>query len=247
MSREERSLHFMNLENKFQRGDYNHLDYSQAQVISSKNIVFKKNTNVNNELYFFQGNIIELMQYVQNAAVLIFCSSKSPGGGVRRGAKSQEEDLSLASTWYFQVKNLKNFYLERGMSALNTDDIIYVEKGYLLKDIYQNDIGPVEFSFIGATAVNLNGLKDQGINLDKDIHESIMSKRIENILKVAEMYNKNELILGAFGCGVFGYNPSTIAKIFKTKISEGWFTGKITFAILDPQMLNIFKNEFYNR
>lgn len=55
--------------------------------------------------------------------------------------------------------------------------------------------------------------------------------------------NKKHLILGAFGCGVFGGNPKTVAKLFNEKIKAGFFTGLITFAIMDAKIIDIFKKE----
>ena len=242
MSKENRIKNFVSLQNSFSQEKYQHLSYSKAQVLKPDAIKLFKQNPIEKEIIFFQGNILEVMQSSSKAAVLVFCSAKNPGGGILRGSRAQEEDISLHSTWYFQVKDLDGFYLEKGASSLNTDNIIYIEKGYLLKDLYNNDIVPVPLSFIGSTAVNLNGLEKQGKSTSK--YHQIMSKRIERILQVAQNNHKKELILGAFGCGVFGGDPQVVATIFNEKIKEGWFTGKIIFAIMDNQTMEIFKKEF---
>ena len=238
MTKEKRIQQFLKLQDSISTIN---LDYSVPEVIKPNEIKnIKKNLFVKN-ISFFHGNVLEIMQSCPEAVILVFCSSKNPGGGVLRGSKAQEEDISLHSTWYFQVKELTDFYLEKHSSAINTDNLIYIEKSYLLKDLYHNDIKPVCISFIGSTAVNLNGLQQQRISTFN--YEQIMSQRIEKILQLAETKNKKHLILGAFGCGVFGGNPTTVAKLFNEKIKAGFFTGLITFAIMDEKIIDIFKKE----
>ena len=65
-------------------------------------------------------------------------------------------------------------------------------------------------------------------------------KRIEFILKIAADQGAEILILGAFGCGVFGQAPAEVANVFK-EFLRNEFNGcfkKVIFAIPDKESYN---------
>lgn len=192
-----------------------------------------------------QESVINTIQETQNAAVLVFCSAQNPGGGILRGSVAQEEEIAMHSSWYFQVKDLDIFYKKNKdkRDSLNSDDLIFVDKGYLLKNSFGFDCA-LPVSFIGSTAINLNGLINQHKTIKTDKIIKIMSQRIENILKLAEIKNKKSLILGAFGCGVFGLDSKIISEIFYHKLNQGFFSGNIIFSIPDFDHFSVFSKTF---
>lgn len=48
---------------------------------------------------------------------------------------------------------------------------------------------------------------------DKELREAMLD-RINFMLSVAEEHGVQTLILGAWGCGVFEWNPETVAELF---------------------------------
>lgn len=56
---------------------------------------------------------------------------------------------------------------------------------------------------------------------------------------VATLHKADILILGAWGCGVFGNDPRQVAKFFKNALTFYSFE-KIIFAIHDEKTANIF-------
>ena len=78
-----------------------------------------------------------------------------------------------------------------------------------------------------------------------------MYSRILKILAVAKAQKQEALVLGSFGCGVFGNNPVMVAKLFKEALKDNRFENQfkeVVFSIYEgtPQkpMLNTFKRAF---
>jgi uncharacterized protein (TIGR02452 family) len=88
-------------------------------------------------------------------------------------------------------------------------------------------------SVITAPAVNRNKAKHASI---KDV-DTVMKYRIRNILKIAIVNDKQNIVLGAWGCGVFGNSPKNIATDFKEVLDEGYkdYFNNIVFAIYHNQ------------
>ena len=66
--------------------------------------------------------------------------------------------------------------------------------------------------------------------MDKENNSIALKQRIKFVLDVAEYNNVDTLILGAFGCGVFGQDPREVATIFNKELKTHNFN-KIIFAI----------------
>ena len=243
-----------------QLSDYfnaNHLDWLNshpAQIYSAKTkssfTPLKHNQlkiNFNQEY-----SLDSILNLKGKTAVLIFGSQKNPGGGVTRGTVAQEEDISLCTSWYFQAKQLTEYYnLRNKFDAINSDEIIFAP-GLLIKDpINQNYLlSPKEIYFIAGAAPNFTGLVDS-IGLEKAVKrlkevENKILLRIEKVLSCAEENQINNLILGAWGCGVFGLDAGMVANAFYQAINKNLFNGNIVFAIPD-QKINVFIDKFKNK
>ena len=73
-----------------------------------------------------------------------------------------------------------------------------------------------------------------------------MLERCIFVLEVAKINNAQNLILGAFGCGVFGCNPKIVSEIFANLLCEdyeGTFK-EVRFAIPKGINYDVFKETF---
>lgn len=156
-----------------------------------------------------------------NIIALNFASATTPGGGYKGGSTAQEESLCRASMLYpCLTKDLTMYKLNRAKySPLYTDRMIYSEN----VPVMRNDSGelldnPILTSFITSPAVNRTVaskifIKDATINKTMDI-------RIRKIISLALQNNPSIIVLGAFGCGVFGNKRDVVYKIFEDAIND---------------------------
>lgn len=150
-------------------------------------------------------------------AVLNFSSYKNAGGMFLNGSKAQEECLCHASflynvlasytqafyEWNNQHKN-KALYLNR---ALYSPDIVFEYN----ESVFKCDV-------ITCAAPNKSAAQKYQ-NVSDDENTKFLRERIKFVLKIAYDNNVETLMLGAYGCGVFGQNPTEVATIFKEYLS----------------------------
>lgn len=173
--------------------------------------------------------------------VLNFASAKNPGGGVLKGTVAQEEALARVSSLYPMIKQCAQFYTSTE-APYYTDKIIYTKPVYVFKDDFGNHIDPIECEVITCAAPNyaFSLFDEDGINIEK--HKEVMTKRFTKVLKSAIANNQRNLILGAWGCGVFKNPPDVNAKIFRDVLNM--FSSSfddVIFAIPDDTNYQIFK------
>lgn len=170
-------------------------------------------------------------------ALLNMASYKRPGGGVRNGARAQEECL-------FRCSNLSEV-IPTSHYLLQEDECLYTSAGVFFKDFNYDYITPTEIDVITMAAINLNGFEltdiKQYIKTNKDKIRLMLSLAIKNDVK--------NIILGAWGCGVFKNNPVQIASFFKEVLDEGYnsYFDNVVFAIINDHNsvdnnLEIFKS-----
>lgn len=147
-------------------------------------------------------------------AVLDFASYQSPGGKFMEGSSAQEESLCHVSTLYECLAAKKNYYTwntQHKNHALYTNRALYVPN--VVFDV--NGIH-AEGNVIACAAPNRSAFVryNYGKDADEKNHMALES-RIRFIKAVAEDNNVDVLILGAFGCGVFGQDQDETAALFK--------------------------------
>ncbi|MFJ5990615.1 TIGR02452 family protein [Lentzea sp. NPDC092896] len=172
-----------------------------------------------------------------DVAALNFASARNAGGGFLNGAQAQEESIARASAIYPCLRAAGDFYAyHRAHDDLTySDRVIYSPRVPVFKD----DKGtllprPYEVSFLTAAAPNRSAiLRDQPERAD-DIPLALLRRAIR-VLHVAASHGHRRLVLGAWGCGVFGNDPTTVARIFALALRDNRFFDHVVFAVLDRQ------------
>lgn len=188
-----------------------------------------------------------------NMIALNFASAKNPGGGFQTGANAQEESIARASALYpCLIKNMGFYeYHRKQGNPLYSDRMIYSPNVPIFRDGDGNLLlSPILCSFITSPAVNAKVARERGVK-EIDIKKA-MRNRIKKVIELAYSKNPDTIILGAFGCGVFGNKPEEVAKIFKEELESISSQIKeikpvnIIFAIYDKDgiIINNFKREF---
>lgn len=174
-----------------------------------------------------------------NPLCLNFASAKNPGGGFLSGSQAQEECLARASGLHQSLSRDMTYYdINRSYSSsLYTNHIIYSPTVPVFRD---DDDGlipePYAISIITSPAVNAGAVRKNEPNLISQIRSS-MEERIRSVLAVGRHHEHKGVVLGAWGCGVFGNDPSDIARWFSDVLnSDSRFVGafdRVVFAVLD--------------
>ena len=96
---------------------------------------------------------------------------------------------------------------------------------------------------VTAPAVNAGAVKNNEPDNVKYI-EPVMLQRMENMLKLCLHEKCENLVLGAWGCGVFMNNPQVIAEMWYSLLIENTSYKNnfrhITFAVLDTRDRGIY-------
>ena len=186
--------------------------------------------------------------------VLNFANPVNPGGGVRRGAKAQEEDLcrksslllSLesqeAAAYYKYNKSLHSYMSSDAIMITPQVEIIKDEKGNLLPE---SVVVAVMTCAAPLLSYGMEGLTDQQ-------YQDLFYNRITGMLAVAAYLGYRELVLGAFGCGAFGNDAKVVSDLFYKALKEFDYGGskakdffnQIDFAVMDHSQSQYNFKEF---
>lgn len=196
-----------------------------------------------------QADVVDVLPTLGGkAAVLNFASARNPGGGFLNGSSAQEEALARASDLYGYLKDVAAFYKnpKHFDSGLYDSDVIYAKGVTFFKNGRGGDIEPFDVDVISSCAVNAKRLKREGkFEALKRAREEMLC-RIENVFELAMREQVETLVLGAFGCGVFGNDPYLVADLFKRVIRSARYDKafkEILFVIYgDPRLSQIFKS-----
>lgn len=191
----------------------------------------------------------------QKIGVLNFASAKNPGGGFLNGAKAQEESLAAASGLYQTLTVHEEYYsVNRACNRMiYTDHAIYSPDVVFFRDgRFELLETPAKASVLTLPAVNMGQVLLKGE--DTEEARRVMKERMALALALFARQGDRNLILGAYGCGVFRNDPKEIAAWWKELLEDGLgeYFDRIFFAVLDSsrgqKCLRAFTDCFqYNR
>lgn len=184
----------------------------------------------------------------KNIGVLNFASAKNPGGGFLNGALAQEESIAISTGLYdTQIKN-EEYYMQnrKCKSMMYTDNMIYSKDVVFIRDENLNLLeNPVTASILTAPAVNYGQVVLKGE--DSTFAQKVMKNRMRMILSVFAHKKDRNLILGAYGCGVFKNDPKVISEYWRTLLYDENYISyfdNIVFAVLDNSKNKVCINAF---
>lgn len=182
----------------------------------------------------FTAAINQIKEY-KTSCVLNFASARRPGGGYLTGAPAQEESLCRRSTLYASLEKQMDLYNWSGSNlrrGLYSDWCIFTPNVVIIRDENLELSRPFACSVVTSPAPNRNYALEHG-KREEEIERALYG-RCELILRVAASQNRRNLVLGAFGCGVFGNDPVVCAKTWQRLLSSrkyGPYFDHVTFAI----------------
>ncbi|MBW3600344.1 MAG: TIGR02452 family protein [Planctomycetes bacterium] len=177
-----------------------------------------------------------LVDFGYRPAALNFASAKHPGGGFLSGARAQEESLARSSALYACLNGNPMYEFHRASrDPMYSDYVIYSPE----VPVFRDDDGellasPSLCSFLTSPAVNAKVVLERNPSRRSEIRKA-MKRRIAKVLSVAAAHEHEALVLGAWGCGVFGNDTREIAELFRAALM-GEFHGafaQVIFAITD--------------
>lgn len=200
--------------------------------------------------------VMEAAQKLSNKGlfpgILNFASAERPGGGWLSGSQAQEECITRSSSLYKGLISQSEYYEKNKKIPKETKDYFYnnimiycpevivfrSENGDLLQNPYSVDV-------LTSPAPNY---RQAIINNPSNIpnFREVMHARIDKILSLFKSQDIDTLVLGAFGCGVFGCPPEIVAECFKDLLYGKYKNAfkQIIFAIKskDGVNFNAFKS-----
>lgn len=198
----------------------------------------------------YEKNFYDTEEGNEKILVLNFANPVHPGGGVRRGAKAQEEDLCRQSTLLasLESKDARPYYEyhQSQNSRYSSDAMIFSPNVEIIRNSYgQLRKEPTPIAVLTCAAPMLGrSLRHSGempSHKDTASLEALLFRRICGILRAARFYGCRYLVLGAWGCGAFGNDAQMIANLFYKAFKElrlkdtkpEYYFRQVVFAVLD--------------
>lgn len=180
---------------------------------------------------------------LKNLCALNFASFFNPGGSFGKVPVhlAQEEYICKDSFLYNVLKEFSNeYYFNKKLRNKN------LYKNFVLYSpdvIFVNNDGEEEAKcdILTCAAPNASAASSYDNVTNQEI-EQAMYERIDFLLTVAKKNDVKNIILGAFGCGVFGNDPNIVSKAFKELLQiKDYGFDKVIFAIPGGYNLKVFK------
>lgn len=164
-------------------------------------------------------------------AALNFASYRNPGGKFIEGSNAQEECLCHASNLYNILRNFTTYYKDNNRCPNKN---LYTDRALYTPDVLFNDGDGVVVADV-ITCASPNWTAARKWNVSQVENTLVLAQRMQFIKDIAELNDVDILVLGAWGCGVFGQHPKVIARLFDFIFKESKIK-TIVYAV--PNRLN---------
>ncbi len=175
--------------------------------------------------------------------VLNLANSVHPGGGVRHGARAQEEDLCRKSSLLLSLESReasKYYSYHRALNShMSSEALMITPKVEIIMD--ENGDLLEETAVVSVLTFAAPNIRYGTEGLSNAEYMRMMFDRITAMLKCVAYLGYRELVLGAWGCGAFMNDARIVSDIFKAALTDLSYNGskdkelfrRIDFAVLD--------------
>ena len=165
-----------------------------------------------------EDSVAAIMDSAQGkTAVLNFASYKEPGGGFMAGSRAQEESLCHESFLYNVLRQFQYYY---DWNNQHKNLGLYLNRAIYTPNVRFERDGQVKYcDVITCAAPNYSVGKKYG-NVDSATNSKYLDSRIKFVLSIAAEQGVDTLILGAFGCGVFGQDATEVITLFNKYLAN---------------------------
>ena len=163
-------------------------------------------------------------------ALLDFASFVNPGGGYIRGAWAQEEALCAESYLYNVLDEQRAWYQENRRRNINCE--LYRDRALVVPAVrFERGKMHAYADVIVAAAPNARRAREEYHVTDEQL-ERALRDRIRLVLAVVDDLGREKVVLGAWGCGVFGWDAEQVAEAFRQELASGrWGVKQVIFAV----------------
>ncbi|MGI6221689.1 MAG: TIGR02452 family protein [Coriobacteriales bacterium] len=215
---------------EYKDGEARELPAPEATAESTEIAV--ERTNAVSAIYAAKGKVI----------VLDFASFIHPGGGYANGAWAQEEALCSESNLYPILASQKETFYDANRQYSRGG--LYTDRSLFVPDVVFARGGSVRKAGVIVTAAP-NRIWALEHHRDQKEIDADLANRIETVMAIAADQGCDTLVLGAFGCGVFGNDPVQVAALFKQWLeAHPNIFAKVVFAIPGGPNLDAFQDAF---
>lgn len=187
--------------------------------------------------------------------VLNMANPVHPGGGVRNGARAQEEDLCRCSSLLLSLESREAGkyydYNKRLNTYMGSDALMITPQVEIIRD---SNGELLDETVIVSVLTAAAPMVSRGLGgMSNAEYEDMVFNRITCMLKCVAYLGYRNLVLGAWGCGAFANDARTISDLFYkalkelkyNRLSENDLFRRIDFAVLDRSEEQYNFKEFY--
>lgn len=206
--------------------EYEKLKLTPSNIINGKviktTVLFKTMKTDECAIHCINNNI------GTNIVLMNFASRHYHGGGYRRGAKAQEEDLCrVIPALYPSLCGIKYPFEQDSVLLTPHLNILRDNTGYNLFPFGAN----YHVGVVSAAAQNLRNEK-----YDEKYDEECVRRTLENMYTAVKyhMPNTDTLIVGAWGCGAYGNDPDRMSRVMnEVNLKYGGLFKTVVFSVPD--------------
>lgn len=163
-------------------------------------------------------------------AVLDFASFLRPGGSYERGAMAQEQALCAASFLFNVLSRKGGWYAENRRRNVNCH--LYRNRALVVPRVRFERDGYHSFADVIVAAAPDARRARAEYRVSEEALLAALADRARLVLAVASELGHGRVVLGAFGCGVFGWDAQVVAEAFRAELASGaWALDEVVFAV----------------
>lgn len=152
-------------------------------------------------------------------AVIDFASFTNPAGGYLRGSWGQEQALCAESFLYNVLERQGDWYGENRRRNINCE--LYRNRALAVPKVrFSREKIHAYADVIVAAAPNARRARED-YKVADDVLVRAMRDRIRFALDIVDALGHKKVVLGAWGCGAFGWDAQVVAELFREELAGG--------------------------